>query len=176
MTRTTVVALIIAALIAFFAIWKMETVDDVDVHLQKTGIEIRAHGSGGGTGLTRQVVTIGPYFSSLTDTTLAEIRDRVNACHPEKVQDVFSYYHQNPGAGGEYGILLLCVPGKSADNAIAFDAREISEVHLDLPNKEQYLKQFPDRAVVVLLYEGGKNEIAWLERKDSNVLKTAALP
>ena len=175
MKRTALIALFLAAAIAAFAIWRMESVDDVDVRLGKT-IEVRARGSSGAVGLVRQVVTIGPYVSSLTDAALAEIRDRVNACHPEKVQDVYSYYHQNTGVGGEYSVLLLCVPGKDTNKSITFEAREIAEVHLDLLNKEQYLKQFPDRAVVVLLYEGGKNEVAWLERADSNVMNTTPLP
>jgi hypothetical protein len=174
MKWTALTALLIAFAIAAFAIWKMQHVDDVDVHLGKT-IEVRARGSSGEVGLVRQVVGIGPYVSSLTDPTLMEIRDRVNACHPEKVQDVYSYYHQNPGAGGEYAVLLLCVPGKNT-KGVSFDVRKIADVHLDLPNKEQYLRQFPEKAVILLLYEGGKNEIDWLERTDSNVMNIAPLP
>jgi hypothetical protein len=105
-----------------------------------------------------------------------EIRDRVNACRPDKVQDVYSFYHQNPGAGGEYAVLLQCVPGKDASKGIRFDVRTLSEVHLDLPNKEQYLKQFPEQTVILMLYEGGKNEIDWLERTGSNVMNVAPLP
>jgi hypothetical protein len=174
--KTAIVALLIALIIALFAIWKMQNIDDVDVRLEKTGVEVRARGSNGSVSLAKEVVTIGPYVSSLTDATLAQIRDRVNGCRPERVQDVFSYYHQNPGPGGEYAILLLCIPAKDATKAITFQARQISKVHLDLPNEEQNLKAYPDRVVVVLTYEGGNNEIAWLERKDSNVMNTTALP
>jgi len=169
-----IIAFLLVGLLAVYAVEKMPGVSHLDVKFGRDGGQVVVDASAGPVPM-RQINVIGPYVSSLTNPVLARIRDRVNACGPESFDNVHGYYTQNPGAGGEYAVLVMCVTSKERKKTIQYDAYEIIAPHLDLQNFQRELTDRPD-VVFLLAYEGGQNGIFFLAPVGTKIPEATILP
>jgi len=173
-TWLLVLGLLLVGLLGFTALRKMPAIGHLDVKFGKEGGQVIADALDGPATM-RKINVIGPYVSSLSDAVLARIRDRVNACGPESFDNVHGYYTQNPGPGGEYAVLVMCVPSKDRKKALSYDAYEILAPHLDLQNYQRELTDRPE-IVFLLTYEGGQNGVYFLAPVGTKISNATILP